>query len=357
MDALVTAQKAQQDAATAQAALAKALADAATSTSGSTGGSSGGGSGSTGSSGGSTSGGSTSGGSTGSSGGATGSSGGSTSGGSTSAGSATSAAARVAQDKVTVTSSQAAVTTGEANLAAATLTAPISGTIASSDLVKGQTASSSDSIVIVGKGSTLITVDVPLASLPKVKVGQRATVTANGATTAVTGKVASISLLPTSTSTSSTATATSTTTSSTVTYPVVVSVAMTSASLASGSSASVGIVLNTVKNAIVVPVSALDGATAGARSTVSVLAGGVVTSKQVTVGAIGSQTVQVSGLNVGDRVVLADTSAAVPTSSSATTTAVQRRFAATGGSALTGGTGASGFTGGAGGGFGGPPGG
>lgn len=81
----------------------------------------------------------------------------------------------------------------------------------------------------------------------------------------------------------------------------------------------------------------------------SVLAGGVISRKQVTVGAIGAQTVQVTGVAVGDRVVVADTSEAVPTSSSATTTAIQRRFAAAGGSGLTGGTGSTGLTGDAGG--------
>jgi len=69
-----------------------------------------------------------------------------------------------------------------------------------------------------------------------------------------------------------------------------------------------------------------------------------------TVGAIGSQAVPVTGIDVGDRVVIAHTSADVPSSSSTTTAAIQRRFAAGGGSALTGGTGTGGRPGGAGGG-------
>ena len=90
----------------------------------------------------------------------------------------------------------------------------------------------------MGAGAVDVTVDVPLASLPKVKVGQAATVTADGSSTPMAATVRSISLLP----------ASSTTTS--VSYPVVVRVAAPTPSLASGSTATATIILATVRNVV-----------------------------------------------------------------------------------------------------------
>jgi hypothetical protein len=101
--------------------------------------------------------------------------------------------------------------------------------------------------------------------------------------------------------------------------------------------------VKTVDAAVVVPVSAVQGAISGTRSLVTVLSAETTSRKLVTIGAVGSRTVQVTeGLTAGDVVVLADVNADVPSSSTATT----RRFtgggfsgATTGGAAPAGGFG------------------
>jgi multidrug efflux pump subunit AcrA (membrane-fusion protein) len=269
--------------------------------------------------------------STGQSGGSSGSTG--RSGSSGSSGSSDFTAQRVASDQVAVQSAEAALKTAQANLADATLTAPIAGTVAALSLTPGA-SSGSTSITIVGAGAVDVTVDVPLASLPKIKVGQAATVTAAGSPTPMAGAVHSISLLP----------ASSTTTS--VSYPVVVRVPEPTASLASGSTATATITLASASNVVTVPNSAITTLISGT-GFVQVVKGGKVTRTLVRTGAVGMTMTQVtSGLTVGQQVVIANLSEALPT-----TTTNTRFGARTGTSGLTSGlTGAGGgFAGGAGG--------
>jgi multidrug efflux pump subunit AcrA (membrane-fusion protein) len=329
------ATQAQTDLTTAQKALGAALTNQAKVLAKVSSGSSSGGSGSSGT-------GSTSGSGRSSSGsGSSGGSGSSSSGGSSSGGGQSSAASaqRIASDKAQVTTAQSALTTAESNLAAATLTAPISGTVAALSYVAGD-ASSTGSITIVGAGAVDVTVDVPLASLPQVKVGQQASVTAAGSSTAMPGTVRSISLLPASS------------TSTTVTYPVVVRVPRPSASLAGGSSATATITLGSVKNVVTVPNSALTSLVSGT-GFVQTVKNGKVTQTIVRTGAVGATSTQVtSGLTAGQQVVIANLSEALPT-----TTTTNRFATRTGTGGLTSSlSGAGGLGGGAtfgGGGFGG----
>ncbi len=215
-------------------------------------------------------------------------------------GSAQSSAQRVASDKTAVTTAQSALATAEQNLAHATLTAPISGTVAALSYTAGS-PSSSGSITIVGAGAVDVTVDVPLASLPSVKVGQAASVTSAGSSTPMPGTVHSISLLPASS------------TSTSVSYPAVVRVPEPTTALASGSGASATITLATVKDVLTVPNSAITTLVAGT-GVVRTVANGQVTRTLVRTGAVGSTTTQVlSGLKAGQRVVIANLSEALPT--------------------------------------------
>ena len=192
----------------------------------------------------------------------------------------------------------------EQDLDAAVLKAPISGTVGEVDLVKGSTASTSSGVVIVGPGSAVVTVDLPLAQLGRVRVDQDVTVTPAGTTTEVPGVVASIGVLPSST------------TSSTPTYPVRITVSDAPVSLAAGSTATATITLATATDVLTVPVSAVTGVSAGTGS-VQVVSGGTVKAATVTVGAVGQGKVQVDeGLTAGQVVVLADPSAALPSSDS-----------------------------------------
>jgi HlyD family secretion protein len=258
-------------------------------------------------------------------------SGGSFTGGQGSSGlsSSTNSASRSASDQADVTTAQVAVTDAQRNLDAAILRAPTAGTVASVGLTKGATASTSSAITIVSQGAARVTIDVPLASMPSVKVGQAAYVTPNGATAADKGTVASIGLLPASTSTSA------------ASYPVTVLVPDSDLmQLPTGSSAQVSLVMSTAHNVVTVPNSAVTRlGTGGTTAFVMVLENGKATRTRVTTGAVGTLATQVvSGLTVGQTIVLADRSASLPANSSTST----RVFGTGGGGGFVGFGGAGG---------------
>ncbi|GAA2742467.1 hypothetical protein GCM10009868_12550 [Terrabacter aerolatus] len=231
---------------------------------------------------------------------------------------------------------QAAVTQARSDLAGATLKAPIAGTVGRIDLSVGQASTASTGIVVVGSGAADVTVDVPLADMGLVHSGLAADVTPAGDVSAVPGTVDSVTLLPASS------------TATTPAYPATVVVPNPTRSMASGSVVSVAITVAQAPDADRVPVSALSGVQSGS-AVVQVLSGTATgtASRAVTVGAVGGGFAQVlSGLQPGDRVVLADASAALPSNQ---TTGL--RGLGGGGFAGRGG-GAAGGTGGAGGGTG-----
>lgn len=214
--------------------------------------------------------------------------------------------------------------------AGAVLTAPLAGTIASIPFTAGATETTGTSLVLIGAGAVEVTVNVPATSIRSIVTGQKATAIADGGTIPATGSVESIGLLPSSSASSST-----------TTYPVVVLVPSPDKAFVDGGAASVSIAVASVTGVVRVPNSALTGAT------VMVLSKGKLVRTRVVVGTIGPLFSQItSGLQAGEQLVIADLSAALPTSSTATT----RRFGTTGG--FGGGLGAGG--GGAGGGR--PPG-
>jgi HlyD family secretion protein len=151
---------------------------------------------------------------------------------------------------------------------------------------------------------------VSLADVTKVKVGQSASVTVDGAATPVKGSVVSVAALPNSASTSTT------------TYTVTVALPPDAASLSIGAIGSVGIMTGTASG-IAVPSSAIH--TTGGRHTVTVLEGTKTQQVPVQVGVVGDQWTQVtSGLQAGQQVVLATVSDPLPNSATATTTANNR---------------------------------
>ena len=209
----------------------------------------------------------------------------------------------------------------EQDLDAAVLEAPISGTVGQLDLVKGEPAGTTSGVVLVGPGAAVVTVDLPLAQLDRVRVDQEVTVTPAGTTEEVPGLVQSIGVLPSSTTTS------------TPTYPVRITVSDAPVTLAAGSTATASITLATATDVLTVPVSAVTGTSSG-RGSVQVLSNGATTVTTVTVGAVGQGRVQVEeGLSAGQVVVLADPSTALPSSSS---TGLTRRSSTTGVGGLTG---------------------
>jgi multidrug efflux pump subunit AcrA (membrane-fusion protein) len=271
---------------------------------------------------------------------------------------------RVVSDQAAVTSAEAALTSAQSDLTASTLNASIAGTVGSVSLAKNASSNGND-IVIVGVGAVEVTVNVPLASMANVHLGQKANVTPQGATSSVPGTVTSISLLPfaspsssastspsASTSTSrtaagtGTATAQATGTASSPTYPVVVLVPDALPALASGARAEVSLLIGNATDVLTVPNSALTPLGNGQALAMTFKAG-IATRAVVKTGYAGTLTTQVtSGLTAGQQVVLADLSTPLPTN-----TTNGRRFGVGGAAGGLGGAGLGGA------GFGGTPGG
>jgi multidrug efflux pump subunit AcrA (membrane-fusion protein) len=233
-------------------------------------------------------------------------------------GGTTSSAARLIIDRAAVATAQRAVDLAQQNLEAATLTAPTSGLVGAVDLAAGSHASASTGVTVVGHGGADVTISVPQTKLALVKVGQAATVTPQAGTSSLEGVVTRIGLLPVST----------TTTSTTPSYPVVVRVPDAGTALADGVSATVAVVIAHGVSVPTLPVSALSGITNGRASAVVLAADGSTSTVTVRAGAVGQGRVEVvSGLTLGQQVVLADLTAELPANS----TQNLRRITGTGG--------------------------
>jgi multidrug efflux pump subunit AcrA (membrane-fusion protein) len=242
-------------------------------------------------------------------------------------------AERIAADTQAVDAAKAQLTVARHDVGYATLISPIAGTVGSISLRAGQSvgrSSSTATIVVVGSGALTTEVDIPLAQIDLVRSGQTVQVTVDGRSQPLAGKVTYVGTTNASSSTGSAAS-----------YPVTVTLNAVDSTLFDGMGASVAIDVGTARQVLTVPLSAVH--TAGSLHTVQRYADGKATLQRVALGVQGGQRVQVtSGLSLGDRVVLADIGAAVPSSTNG-----QRG----GFGGLSGG----GFGGGSGGGFGGKP--
>ena len=219
--------------------------------------------------------------------------------------SATVTASTLARDQSAIDTARAAFVRATAALDRARLASPIAGTVAAVDVAPGDSVDSSTVAVVVNgdDGNVEITIDVTENDIRAIKVGQSALVSADGAQDALPAKVTSVGLLSASDS-------------GTASYPVVVALAGAPLSLASGSDATVSVVTATARNVVTVPSSAVTRAASGTTGDVRVLKGDQLTTARVVIGAVGPvRTEIVSGLKAGQRVVLADFSAALPSSS------------------------------------------
>lgn len=177
----------------------------------------------------------------------------------------------------------------EAQLAAATLTAPIDGVITEVNIATGFDAPAGAAIVIDAPGFQ-VTTDVVESDLASVQVGQTATVSIDAVGADVTGTVAAISPLATEGG-------------SIVSYPVTVVLDETPEDAHAGMSADVTITTATAEGVLTVPTAALQGTEGNYR--VRTLAGeGTVTAVAVEVGlTTGSLAEITSGLSAGTTVV------------------------------------------------------
>ena len=295
-------------------------------------------------------------------------------GASDSSGSGSGSTMTVAAAQANVDSAQLSVQSAEKAVAATTLRAPMAGTVTAIDGSVGQTvsggssSSSSSSSSSTGSngasvagglgggsasssssgasgGSSFITlaqvsrfkmeVSLSESDIGSVKVGQPATVTVNAASgEQFAARVTDIGVLSSSSSSGSS--------SSAVSYPVTLSLDQTAKRLKAGMSATADIVTSEVTG-LAVPSQALSGSTVTVQA-----ADGTQTTRRVQTGVVGDATTQVvSGLKVGDKVVVRSTAAALGGAlggSDQADSAIRSRL---GGGALAGGLGGGGgFVGG-----------
>jgi len=220
--------------------------------------------------------------------------------GSPSSGSSVTSADLIAYQKA-VDAATAEVTVAQQALAQATIVSPISGTVTSVGLAVGHsvsTGSSTATVLVSGAGGYEVTTSVAVTDLPHVAVGQQALVVADGSTAELEARVVQISLVPNSSSSSTT-------------YAVVLALTDPEVDLPNGGLARTTIVTGEVASATAVPTSAVTTTETG--RSVTVLDGGKATTASVTVGTVGSVWTEITdGVSVGQTVVLADLSEALP---------------------------------------------
>jgi len=212
-------------------------------------------------------------------------------------------ASAVAKAKAALLSAQQNLDTAEANLARASLVAPISGTVGTVSLSVGASASSG-SITIIGSGNAELTFELPLRTRELVAVGQAVSVSPAGSQAKLSGKITSIATL-----------ATSGTSGDTASYTTTAVIEDAQGLLPSGSKAGVTIPVKAVVGVLRVPASALTptGTGTGTVQVVSSASATTASSTPVTTGAVGGGWVQItSGLDSGAIVVLADNTAQIP---------------------------------------------
>ncbi|MDQ1478059.1 MAG: trimeric autotransporter adhesin, partial [Actinomycetota bacterium] len=226
-----------------------------------------------------------------------------TAGASASSTSTAPSAAQLVADQSAVDAAATEVLAAQESVAQATITSPITGTVAAVGLQVGHsvTASSTTSAVVVTGGAGYeISTTVSVNDIAKLKVGDAATVVPDATSQTLNGKVVWIGA----------ASGSSTSTS----YPVVIGLTGSPSGLRNGAMSSTSIELaRSQTSALTVPTSAVHSI--NGRHFVTVLANGKTSTVPVQIGVVGAQTTQItSGVDGGTVVVLADLHAAVPSS-------------------------------------------
>ncbi len=212
---------------------------------------------------------------------------------------------QIAADQASIDAASDQLTLAQDAIAEARLTSPIDGTVAAVGITPGQTVpagSSNDAITVVNPGAFYALAEVPLSDLGQVKVGDPALVVPAGSDRTLTGQVSSLGVMGNSAS-------------SQATLPLDISLPHNAPGLFAGAQASVQVIVGQATSALVVPTSAVR--TFGSRHLVDIVVAGEERPTPVSLGAVGPTITQVTaGLRPGQRVVLADPSQALPSSSS-----------------------------------------
>ncbi len=211
-------------------------------------------------------------------------------------------AAQLAAYEAKVDAAVAAQAVAQQDLQLATLTSPLTGTVLSVDLTAGS-SSSGGGITVAAPDGVVYTTSLPVDTVEGVAVGQAATILPDGTSTSLPAKVVAVAAAPDSSGD----------------YSVTVGLDTPKAGIRTGATAALTITTASAGDVLTVPTSAITSV--GTLHVVRVLKGSTLTAVPVTITVQGPVRTQVTGsLAVGEKVVLADLSAAVPASNSDTTT-------------------------------------
>ncbi len=179
----------------------------------------------------------------------------------------------------------------EAQIAAATLVAPIDGIVTAVNIVEGFDAPSGDAIVI-DTATFKVTADVVESDIGSISLGQPATVTVDAVESDVEGIVAAIA--PTASAADS---------GGVVSYAVTITLTSPPAAMRPGMTADITITTASASDVLTVPAAALNG-TAGNYAVQILTPAGLPETRQVDVGLVTSSLAEIkSGLAAGEAVI------------------------------------------------------
>ena len=202
----------------------------------------------------------------------------------------------LASDRANLIQAQQALADAQANVEAATLSAPIDGTVVAVNLVAGTTAPSGDAIQIMGNDMQ-VTAQFAESDLPSLAVGQSATVTVSATGDELTGTLGAIDQV-----------AAASAGSSVVSYSVTIALIDVPAKVLPGMSAEVAVTVASARNVLAIASTALEGS-AGNYSVRVIDGSGDPATRQVEVGLVTSSLAEIkSGLAEGDEVIIGTTS-------------------------------------------------
>jgi HlyD family secretion protein len=215
-------------------------------------------------------------------------------------------AATLAQDQAAIDKAVAALAAARADLRGAVVRAPADGTVVSLAVGADDQVSAGDAVAtLVAPGLTTATVRATATQAAQLTTGTTAEVTPAGATDALTAKVGRVEHTATTDSSAGGA-------SSDPTYAVEIVLDDRDLAIADGMPATVAIEVGSADDVVVVPASAISN------GTVTVVDDtGTARRTPVSTGVVGATEVEITdGLEAGDRVVLADLDAPLPTGDS-----------------------------------------
>jgi len=221
-----------------------------------------------------------------------------------------------------ISKSAIAVDTAKANLDYTQILAPMDGVVLTIATEEGQTVVSTQSATTILTLADLNTITVKAkiseADVARVKPGLATYFTLLGdADTSYPSKLRAIEPASTVTATSSSTSTTSSTSSSAIYYNGLFEVPNPGKKLRVSMTAQVTIVINSARQALCIPASALEKRSRDGRCTVRVLRGTVPENRNIRVGISDNVQVQViEGLKEGEKVVVGDSSS-VPAADSA----------------------------------------